>query len=49
MNQTNKYKTADHAAEVFCIAFFGVMILLAVYWLLNIIGEILVNIESSLF
>jgi len=44
-----KYKPADQLAEIFCIVFFGVLLFLGAYWLLNLAGEILVNIEGTLF
>lgn len=49
MNELNKYKPADQAAEIYCMVFFGALIIAGVVWLFNLLGEILVNLEGTLF
>lgn len=51
MNQSKieKDKFADRAALVISITFFGFVFLLAALWLWDLVGDILVKIESTLF
>lgn len=44
MTRTNKYKVADNAALYFTIAFFGVIILLGLFWVIQIIQQVIINI-----
>jgi hypothetical protein len=44
MKHNNIYKTADNTAAVFVSIFFGLIILLAVFWGINSIQQVIMNI-----